>query len=58
MEIIIYQRYEIKYLVCSLDILFSSNHNIHDSSCGLCFWASDPLKDRFREDGTGGTGGT
>ena len=26
-----------------LDILFSSNHNIHKSSCGLCFWASDPL---------------
>ena len=28
-----------------LDILFSSNHNIHKSSHGLCFWASDPLKD-------------
>ena len=33
---------------CStLDILFSSNHNIHKSSCDLCFWASDPLIDRF-----------
>ena len=21
---------------------FSSNHNIHKSFCGLCFWASDP----------------
>ena len=26
---------------------FSSNHNIHKSLCGLCFWASDPLIDRF-----------
>ena len=31
----------------TLDTLFSSNHNIHKSSCGLCFWASDPLIDRF-----------
>ena len=31
----------------TLDILFSSNHNIHRSSSGLCFWASDPLIDRF-----------
>ena len=30
-----------------LDILFSSNHNIHKSSCGLCFSASDPLINRF-----------
>ena len=30
-----------------LDILFPSNHNIHKSLCGLCFWASDPLIDRF-----------
>ena len=30
-----------------LDILFSSNHNIHKSSCVLCFWASDPLIERF-----------
>ena len=31
-----------------LDILFfSSNHIIHKSSCGLCFWASDSLIDRF-----------
>ena len=22
---------------------FSSNHNIHKSLCGLCFWAPDPL---------------
>ena len=33
--------------VCTVDILFSSNHNIHKSSCSLCFWASDPLIDRF-----------
>ena len=30
-----------------LNILFSSNHNIHKSSSGLCFWASDPLVERF-----------
>ena len=30
-----------------LDILFSSNHNIHKSSYDFCFWASDPLIDRF-----------
>ena len=30
-----------------LDILFSSNHNIHKSLCGLCFWASDSFIDRF-----------
>ena len=30
-----------------LDILFSSNHNIHKSSSGHCFWASDPLIERF-----------
>ena len=30
-----------------LDILFSSNHNIHKSSSGLCFWASDLLIERF-----------
>ena len=34
-------------IVCTLDILFSSNHNIHKSSCVLCFWASDPLIERF-----------
>ena len=28
-----------------LEILFSSNHNIHKSLRGLCFWASDPLID-------------
>ena len=26
---------------------FSSNHNVHKSLCDLCFWASDPLIDRF-----------
>ena len=30
-----------------LDILFSSNPNIHKSSYGLCFWASDPLIENF-----------
>ena len=33
--------------VYKLDILFSSNHNICKSSCGLYFWASDPLIDIF-----------
>ena len=33
--------------VSGLDTLFSSNHNIHKSSCGLCFWASDLFIDRF-----------
>ena len=26
---------------------FSSNYNIHKSSCGLCFWALYPLINRF-----------
>ena len=30
-----------------LDILFLSNHNILQSSCGLCFRAPDPLIDIF-----------
>ena len=30
-----------------LDILFSSNHNIHKSSHGLSFWALDPLIDKL-----------
>ena len=34
-------------IICILVILFLSNHNIHKSLCGLCFWASDPLIDRF-----------
>ena len=29
------------------DIVFSSNHNIHKSSYGLRFWASDPLFEEF-----------
>ena len=33
--------------VSLVDILFSSNHNIHKSLCGLCFCASDPLIERF-----------
>ena len=24
---------------------FWSNHRIHESLCGLCFWASDPVID-------------
>ena len=33
--------------MASLDMLFSSNHNIHKSSYGFCIWASDPLIERF-----------
>ena len=29
------------------NITISSNHNIHKNLCGLCFWASDPLIERF-----------
>ena len=39
--------YQIKQLVFQVQILFPSNHNIHKSSYGLCFLASDPLIDRF-----------
>ena len=31
------------YIRCT----FSSNHNIHKSLYGLCFWAADPLINRF-----------
>ena len=31
------------FVLCTVDILFSSNRNIHKCSYGLCFWASDPL---------------
>ena len=34
-------RYDYFINIWILDILFSSNHNIHKSLCGLCFWASD-----------------
>ena len=33
-----------------LDILFLSNHHIHNSSCGHCICESDPLIDRFYYD--------
>ena len=34
---------------CTAEIrcTFSSNHNIHKSLCGLCFWSPDPLINRF-----------
>ena len=35
------------YILSILDILFSSNHNIHKSAYSLCFGASDPLIDGF-----------
>ena len=35
--------------ISTIDILFSSNHNIHKSLSGHCFWATDPLIDRFYE---------
>ena len=30
-------------LVICIRYTFSSNHNVHKSSCGRCFWAPDPL---------------
>ena len=30
-----------------IEYTFSSNCNINKGLCGLCFWASDPLIDRF-----------
>ena len=33
--------------ILTLDILFSSNHNIHKNWYGHCFWASDHLIDGF-----------
>ena len=39
------KEYELYYII--LDILFSSNHNIHKSSYDHCFWASDPLIESF-----------
>ena len=35
------------YYTSILDILFSSNRNIHKSSYGLCILASDTLIDKF-----------
>ena len=31
----------------TIRLIFSSNHNIYKSLCGLCFWAADHLIDRF-----------
>ena len=33
--------------IYTLDILFSSNHNVPKSSCDLCFWASNPIMESF-----------
>ena len=30
-----------RQLLPRVDILFLSNHNVHKSLCGLCFWASE-----------------
>ena len=35
-------------VVYVLNVLFSSNHNIHKSLFGLCFWALDSLIERFQ----------
>ena len=43
----VYLSYWNYWLYSTLDILFSSNHNIHKSLCGRCFLGSDPLIDRF-----------
>ena len=44
-QIFIWQFFE--WHIGRVDILFPSNHNIHKSSYGLCFWASDPLIGRL-----------
>ena len=44
---LLYTTYRKRESAITLDILFPSNHNIHKSSCGLVFWASDPLINRF-----------
>ena len=36
-----------KRYIGTVDMIFSSNHNIHKSLCGICLWASGPLIDRF-----------
>ena len=33
--------------MCTRYTFFLSNHNVHKSLYGLCFWASDSLIDRF-----------
>ena len=35
--------YDERNTLYTLDMFFSSNHNVHKSSCDLGFWASDPL---------------
>ena len=43
------QRFQISsYLVCRLDILFLSNHNVQKSLFGICVRAPDPLTNRFQ----------
>ena len=37
---------EILSKIWPVDIIFSSNHNIRKSSCGLCFCAPEPLINR------------
>ena len=39
--------YLVVIVVPTLDMIFSSNHNIHTSWYGLCFSASDNLIERF-----------
>ena len=38
---------ELSLYLFNLDILFSSNHNVHKSSWDVCFWASDTLIEGF-----------
>ena len=40
-------KYTFNECISTLDILFPSNHNIHKSLDGLCFWVSDPLIESF-----------
>ena len=42
-----YLLFDVRDDMCEMDILFPSNHNIHKSTCGLCFMASVPLIERL-----------
>ena len=37
------KKMEYIYIHRYLRYTFSSDHNVHKSSCGLCFWAPHPL---------------
>ena len=49
-KMILWEKFNLDLLfmhICTVDILFLSNHNIYKSLWGPCFWASDPLIERL-----------